>query len=92
MSGKYVPSINYGSKAKTHSRNMEYLKFVGRTIVVHYTQGREEQLKVSGYEGPFLFLLAPRSSLGRIALDISKWAFTEESGQLHARPLATSKS
>ncbi|MEM3671046.1 MAG: hypothetical protein QW767_04800 [Thermoprotei archaeon] len=91
MSGKYVPSINYGSKARTASRRMEYLKFVGKTIVMHYSNGREEKLTVSGYEGPFLFLIAPSSSLGRIAIDIvSKWAVTEEGGVLHARPKHTS--
>lgn len=81
-----MPSINYGSRAKTASRKMELLKYAGKDIVLHYADGRTEKLKVYSYEGPYLLLLAPKSSLGHVAIEISKWEIREENGELHAYP------
>lgn len=86
MSQRYVPSINYGSRAKTRSRRMELLKYAGRDIVLHYRSGKTERLKVYGYDGPYLILLAPSSSLGHIAIEVDKWELREENGVLHAYP------
>lgn len=92
MSQKYVPSINYGSRSKTKSRRMELLKYVGRDIVLHYSDGRTERLKVYAYEGPYLLLLAPKSSLGHIGIEVDKWDIREEKGELHAYPNHAAKA
>jgi len=62
------------------------MKLVGREIVVHYKNGRTDRLKIHNYEGPYLLLVAPSSSLGHIGLEIAKWQIKEENGQLHAYP------
>ncbi|MEM0272725.1 MAG: hypothetical protein QW514_09320 [Thermoprotei archaeon] len=86
MSQKYIPSINYGSRSKTLSRKMSLLKYVGRDITLHYEDGRTDKLKVYSYEGPYLLLIAPKSSLGHIGIQIDKWIIREEKGELHAYP------
>src|SRR5579875_638877 len=86
MSQKYIPSVNYGSRSKTLSRRMDLLKYVGRDITLHYKDGRTDRLKVYSYEGPYLLLVAPKSSLGHVGIQIDKWVIREEKGELHAYP------
>lgn len=65
---------------------MQLMKFVGKDIVLHYKGGKTEKLKIHNYEGPYLLLVAPSSSLGHIGLEVAKWQIKEEDGQLHAYP------
>jgi hypothetical protein len=86
MSQKYVPSTNYGSRSKTLSRRMNLMKYVGRDITIHYKDGRVEKLRIHAYEGPYLLLLAPKSSLGHIGIQVDAWDIREDKGELQAYP------
>jgi hypothetical protein len=86
LSQKYVPSINYGSRVKNVLRKPELAKHIGKDIIVHYKGNRVERLKVHAVEGPYVFVIAPKSSLGHVALEITKWDFKEENGVLNAYP------
>ncbi len=86
LSQKYIPSIVYGSKTRSSVRIKELLSFVGKDIVIHYKDGRTDRLAVHNYEGPYLFLIAPKSSLGHIAIEVDQWTFKTENGMLNAYP------
>jgi hypothetical protein len=86
LSQKYLPSVNYGRHVRNVLRKDELASFVGKDVIVHYSKEKTDSLKLYAVEGPFLFLIAQKSSLGHIALEIAKWDFTLENGTLHAYP------
>lgn len=91
MSQKYVPSVNYGRHVRNVLRKEELASFVGKDVTVHYSKEKMDNFRVHAVEGPYLFVIAQKSSLGHIALEIAKWDFRVVDGALHAYPKSGSK-